>query len=184
MSNHTDEVISAFVDNETSGFEARLSIKEMLQSDEQRTRWERYHVIRDALRGNLPATMDTDFTTEVMARIEAEPTATAQGSARRSHQLLRPVGGLALAAVVAVVSVLALRSMRGTESAPSAQTIAQTEARDEAARVSEPEVPIPISPLNTPAARARMNSYLVNHAEYATAGGVMPYARVFGYHTH
>jgi sigma-E factor negative regulatory protein RseA len=182
MSNHTGEVISAFVDNETSGFEARLSIKEMLQSDEQRTRWERYHVIRDALRGNLPATMDTDFTAEVMARIEAEPTATGRGSARRSHQLLRPVGGLALAAVVAVVSVLALRSMRGPELAPSAQTIAQTEARAEAARVSEPEVPI--SPLNTPAMRAQMNSYLVNHAEYATAGGVMPYARVVGYDTH
>ncbi len=35
-----------------------------------------------------------------------------------------------------------------------------------------------------PAVRAQMNSYLVNHAEYATPGGVMPYARVVGYHSH
>jgi sigma-E factor negative regulatory protein RseA len=182
MSNHADEVISAFVDDETSGFEARLSVKEMLQSDEHRARWERYHVIRDALRGNLPATIDTDFANKVMVRIEAEPTATARGGAGLRHHLLRPVGGLALAAVVAVVSVLALRSMRGPELIPSPQAIAQTEARGEAGRVSEAQKPI--SPLNTPAVRAQMNSYLVNHAKYSTRGGVMPYARVVGYYTH
>ena len=61
MSKRHEEILSAFVDEETSAFETRASVNELVTDGSQRSRWERYHLISDTLRGNIPPILDPEF---------------------------------------------------------------------------------------------------------------------------
>jgi sigma-E factor negative regulatory protein RseA len=81
----------------------------------------------------------------------------------------KPVTGFALAASVAAMGVLALRVIDTGESAKS----------DDLHRVAQKDQSkVGQSPLDS-----RLNTYLVNHNEYASMNGVqgvMPYVRIVG----
>ncbi|ATZ12292.1 anti-sigma-E factor RseA [Erwinia amylovora] len=64
------EQLSALMDGETVDNEliSALSDDIVLQKD-----WESYHLIRDTLRGDLPARLDVDIAAGVAAAIESEP---------------------------------------------------------------------------------------------------------------
>lgn len=211
MNQNQDELISAFVDNETTEFEARRSVKALTGNTILRRRWERYHLMRDALRRNLAGTYDDGFADRVMARLENEMLPL--GPRLANDRWRTPAVAVGMAAALAVVGLMVVRSMDdqqpGLEMAggggvalPVVATAgggpdtrsAVFSRSDGPGRAADAQFGRPL--LATPAGRpdagslafprgdrssAQMDSFLVNHAQYAVPVGVMPYARVIGY---
>lgn len=188
MADKGEELISAYMDEETSAFESRLCIHEMVSDQSSRARWERYHVIRDALQGNLPTLMNSQFGSDVMEKIMCEDALNARiklADLRFSARYLKPLGGLALAASVATLSFFGVRFIN-SDTKVSSPVVAQSNYEGVAihrhTQVSKVSNPISRQawPLTTKD-EARLNSYLVNHAEYAAKTGITPYVRIVGY---
>jgi sigma-E factor negative regulatory protein RseA len=82
--------------------------------------WERYHLIGDALKRNLPPVIDNQLASRVMAELESEPTVLAPS--RTKLFLGKQMAGLAVAASVATVAVLGVQFMYKEDvTAPSPQ---------------------------------------------------------------
>ncbi len=188
MADNSEELISAYMDEETSAFESRLCIHEMVSDQSSRARWERYHIIRDALQGNLPTLMHSQFSSDVMEKVLHEDSLNARiklADLRFSSRYLKPLGGFALAASVATLSFLGVRFINSETKATSPVVAQRSDDRTPVrhhTQVSKRTNPIPRQawPLTTKD-EARLNSYLVNHAEYASRTGIMPYVRIVGY---
>jgi sigma-E factor negative regulatory protein RseA len=178
MADKTAEQLSVLVDGECEAWELEFALRRLAGDPELKARWQFYHLISDALRNNLPETVDTHFAERIKAVIAAEvPLHTPTKSAGPSWY--KPAAGLAVAASVGLMAV-ALWTLRpgGLNETASPGPVAAT-----------PPVPYPRSPMMAEADRAlesRLNSYLVNHNEYASmnsVNGVLPYVRMVGYDT-
>ena len=64
-----NETISALMDGELDELEMERAIRELHNSPEQRHAWQRYHLIGDALRNNIPAHLDGSFASRVSQAI-------------------------------------------------------------------------------------------------------------------
>lgn len=187
MNQNEDEVISAFIDGETVEFESRRAMRALLRCERSRGRWERYHAIGEALRGNLATPGDGGFAHAVMSRVEQE--SLPQGMAERARTQARPAVRVGMAAAVAIIGLLVTRTVLSPD-----ETAVESEvvAFDTSNRLSSAEVKVEPSPLQTegnPFAtmpvltpdRTVMDSFVVNHAEYASPMGVVPYGRAVGF---
>ena len=205
MSEQQDKLSSLM--DEFSGDEQRRRMLDEIEGDVNlQYRLRRYQMIGQVMRHELPRQIDTDFSVNVMAKIDAigpgpgkADTAGAEAKTRRSiwtWPVMKPVAGLAVAFSVAVVSVTLWQSMnasidpgQGSEQLVSAdqkkiQLLARRPVQTSAVPVS--------STLNggmrwkinnnTPALQQKLNAYLVNHTEYSNSiQGLIPQARVAGY---
>jgi negative regulator of sigma E activity len=186
------ELLSVFVDEETSKLEARRACRVLLSDERELARWSRYYLIRDVVRGNLPAAIDPDFVTKVMTRIEGEPIhrAVERAGAWRDN-LLRPTMGFGLAASIAALAALGLQSLTAPTPAiapPAAQVATkQLATKPSASRQAVRRVDAESSAVSRPTddflarhpqVASRLDSYLVNHSEYASSHDAMAYARV------
>lgn len=176
MTHSIDESLSALVDGETSVFETRRLHNSLCDGGKELASWEHYHLIRESMRGNL-SEFRKDFAARVMAQLDEAPAVPAQ---TRSFKLVKPAIGLALAASVAVVTVLGVQSLTGPSVMPLAPaSVAQV---DSAVQDVQQVTADALEQLSFGASAApRLNSYLVNHAEYASRRSMMPYARIVGY---
>lgn len=104
--NRCDERLSALVDEETRPGETRRMIDALLEDDELRERWGRYHLIREVLRQEKPMLADDDFVSRVMQGVGEEslqpPPASRWG---------KPLWSLALAASVVGLMALGLQTI-------------------------------------------------------------------------
>lgn len=201
------EDISAFMDGEAgSRHDAVLTA---IRSDaELRDAWRRYHLVGDAMRGQLPPRFPaSDLSARISTALENEP-AIVSPQRRQPRglpkRLLKPAAGVAIAASVALVAIVGLRGLdqTTTNAVTTTDTVAENDApavnpgpdRLEApVRSLQPAGPSPlartVSTGSEPAQedpqqsseRYRFNSYLINHNEYRANSGVrgsMPYARI------
>jgi sigma-E factor negative regulatory protein RseA len=180
-----EELLSAFVDEEISELEVRRLCKELLGDERELARWGRYHLIRETLRGNLPAAIDVSFAANVMAKIGEGPLHVDSGRRDWRNGLLKPAAGFGLVASIAVVGVLGFQFLTGPPS--TMDKVAQVASTPSLPEKAVPQVSVAASSVDkspedslalNPKAAARLNSYLVNHSEYAPSRGMMPYARV------
>jgi sigma-E factor negative regulatory protein RseA len=176
MADKTAEQLSVLVDGECEVWELEFALRRLGSDPELKARWQSYHLISDALRNNLPDTVTPHFAERMRAAIAAEtPLHTTAKPAVSSWY--KPVAGLAVAASVGLLAV-ALWSLRpgGLNETASPGPVAGTTP-----------VPYPRSPVMAEVDRAlesRLNSYLVNHNEYASmnsVNGVLPYVHLVGY---
>jgi sigma-E factor negative regulatory protein RseA len=178
-----EELLSTCVDEEASELEVWRSCKEMLGNERELARWERYHLIRDVLRGNLTTRIDLDFAAKVMAIVAAEPPPIETVQRAWGEQLFKPVAGFGLAASIAVAAVFGFQALTDSPSDTSrvmpAGSIAPSAPAKEIriAKTSVDPAPAP-SMIHNPDVAAKLNSYLVGHSELAPSRGMMPYARV------
>ena len=111
------ERLSALVDDETEAFETRRLVDELLQSEEDRKQWERYHLIGDSLRGGMRMTAPPDLLEGVREQLaEEEPLQVAReepAAAVARSRWFRPVAGTGVAAAVAVVTLVGMQMMGG-----------------------------------------------------------------------
>jgi sigma-E factor negative regulatory protein RseA len=160
--------------------------------------WERYHLVRDIIRGDYAMPLDRGFADSVSRAIAAEPVVLApdRSASKKSlpksppkspmHPWLKLAAGFAIAASVAVVSFMGLKSLEQPDSPPASSVAVNSGVIPTGAEETLPVV----NRLGTrwhldrADVEQRLNLYLLNHTEQASMGeiqGMLPYSRLVGY---
>ena len=202
MSDTNRELISAMMDGELNEFEQRRALKALLRNEPLANDWARFHVIGDVMRKDLSNVDAAGLLQRVNDALSDEPELPARAGTRR-FGLLKPLGGLALAASVATIAILGVRTLNhDTQRAPN---LIASQGRPAVVAETSSAVSSPAQPRRTargewdrhamdtdraalqwhelqPSVAARLNTYLVNHNQYVGSGvpGVLPYARLVG----
>ena len=175
MTHSLQEQLSALVDEELPAAEHALLLQRLGRDVGLRHCLGRYQLMRDVLNNRVAMPLDGAFVDRVMAAVEAEPAHQVRAVAWRWS---RPLAGVAVAASVALVAVLALQQQNPGSGTPAPQVavgVPATAPTVVAGEVWERQA----SPVG-----GRLNSYLVQHNEYAASSGVqgvLPYVRIVGY---
>jgi negative regulator of sigma E activity len=163
-------------------------------------------MIGQVMRHEIPRQIDTDFSTNVMAKIDAIGSGPGNAVAARPEantsrsiwtwSVMRPVAGLAVALSVAVVSVTLWQSVNvGIDTGQGSEQLVSADQKKiellARRQVQTSAVPVTSSlsggmrwKINNdaPALQQKLNAYLVNHTEYSNSiQGLIPQARVAGY---
>jgi len=186
MNEQKREQLSALVDDELTQ-ETSSVIESLLENNDAKETWARYHLISDSLRGHLPAHIG-DISSNVSQAIASEPTVLAlakKSASRKSSYLLKPVMGFAIAAAVAAVAIFNVQQasqisetglIPETGQSVIAQSSITTGQPSFAASIVTPQL------VNQKTGQAqiyqavnvdyRLNRYLVNYNEYRANTGV------------
>lgn len=95
------------MDDELDAADARRLLARMADDEGLRASWQRYHLIRQGLRGESALLADDGFAQRFSRRMESEPVFLRPRHKRR--EWLKPVGGLALAAAISALAVLGMK---------------------------------------------------------------------------
>ncbi|MGH1537382.1 MAG: sigma-E factor negative regulatory protein [Gammaproteobacteria bacterium] len=178
------ELLSRILDEDISEFETQRILKEMKSDDELRTKLQRYSLIGHAIRNELPENINQSFVDDVMGNLADEKMSTPEFNqateSKKESGRLKAAIGLAIAASVAVVSFVSFQNYVQTndEVVPAAIVADRVVEESDIQRVSNEDLQNFIS---NPEAAASFNSYIMNHAEYASPRVSMPHVRIVGY---
>ena len=189
MKETDQELLSRILDEDVSEFETQRILKEMQSDDELRIKLHRYNLIGHAMRSELPNQIDQNFVQNVMSKLTDEDMAEPE-----LNEVIKPIKdvlekdssrfktaiGLAIAASVAVVSFVSFQNYVQTknEITPAAVVADRVVEESDIQRVSSEDLQNFIS---NPEAAASFNSYIMNHAEYASPRVSVPHVRIVGY---
>ena len=133
------EQISSLVDGELNDADCHEMLESMLADKESSRCWERYHLISDTHKRNLPDIIDNQLASRVMAELENEPTVLAP---TRTHSpISKQMAGLAIAASVATVAVLGVQFMYQEDGMAPSPQVAHLEQRQGAA-IQSAKIPV------------------------------------------
>lgn len=188
------EKISMLMDDELLDHEAVNLIQGIEHDEWLKQCWERYHLISDALKNNLPNVIKHDLAKKLSRALESEQTfRLTHLKPQRSSRYLRPAVGLALAASVAVAAFLIVPLNNTPEVSPEISQVAvpRQEAaltpavRDQMVATHQGDqsaVPPQVRELKV---EPVLYDYLVDHNEYTDTTSVqsmmLPYVRIVGY---
>ncbi len=112
---HKHENLSAFIDGESQDDNF---VSNILNDDEMGAKWQRYHIIRQSMRKEMPISADFDISASIAAALESEPAILAPKRTWRDLPvisnvvpLVRSGGQLAIAASVAVAVVVGVQQL-------------------------------------------------------------------------
>ncbi len=182
MTDKIDEQMSSLMDDELAPSEQPLLLRRLCGDDALKQRWERFHLIRDALHHELPIGVDRGLADRISLALESEPGLHSRSTPLLSR-ILRPVAGLAIAASVATLAILGVRELDGARGVGAGQEVA-TVARNAATPSSYVRVGGIRWNMQKPEIEARLNGFLVNHNEYSSETnlqGMLHYVRIAGY---
>ncbi|MGF1643015.1 MAG: sigma-E factor negative regulatory protein [Thiotrichales bacterium] len=204
---HTEsERLSAAIDGELTSFETRQALRDALRDQKLAAKWARYHLIGDAMRGEVPRSYDHDLAKRISRRIALEGDAPRPAAVSAESSWARTLGGLAIAASVAAISLVSLKLLTSHDNGMPDYGIARIETPGAALSVPQPGLPegvvaigeVAVQPVSTDGAGRsatesealgamptlrdpRLNSYLATHAEFAARSGLMARTRVVGF---
>lgn len=171
------EKISELLDDELNDLEHYRLMQTLEDNRELRGVWERYHLMRAALRKELDIMVSPSMADRVGKSIRADQPDMPLPAGRpfRFPRYSRTAAGLAIAASVAAVAIFSLQplSPAGVPESPIALQKSLTPVAD-----SE------TSKLVKPPRQGTLNTYLVEHSEFtpnAGMNGMMSYVRIVGY---
>lgn len=168
MANSVDEQISALMDGELSERDLPWVLERLRKDADLAGRWQRYHMIRDALHDTLPANLQVDLSARIHNALRNEPALLVPRRSKRDFRpLLRQATGMAIAASVAAVAILTFQSVYDESPA----TLAANEKP--AVELVAQQAPMRTDP--------RLDAYLVNHNEHSVSTGMhgmLPYVRI------
>jgi sigma-E factor negative regulatory protein RseA len=181
MSDKQLELLSAWLDGGMPEEEMRKWTELSCNDRELQDAWRRYHLIGDALRGNLPNQVDTAFTKRLSLALENEPPILAPRPRRAG--ISKPLIGIAAAATVAAVAVTVV--LQSKPVAPVSERAVPAVADTDSVNWE----PLPIATIQWRGERSpsssRLSSYLLNHnqSKFIAPGveGVPRYARLVGH---
>lgn len=119
------EKLSALVDGEAADTD---SVKAILADSKAQKKWQRYHLMKDGLRNELPAEMNFDIAANVAKALEQEPAIVAPVADKKAAQkpflenvvsLFRQGGQFAVAASVAVAVILGYQQLNQPQDDPT-----------------------------------------------------------------
>lgn len=195
MTDQFNEKISSLVDGELRETEHQQTVTSMLADEEKCCCWERYHLISNAMKRNLPHAIDCQFASRVKAEIENEPTVLAP-SPHKTSSFGKRMAGLAVAASVATVAVLGVQFMYQEDGTVSTQQMAkvpdsdvktakapldQHYNRQDIQTVTQSYQQSPV--FNQPSRQIlpQIHKYLLDHSRHSSSGiskGLTPYNTV------
>lgn len=189
MKETSQELLSRVLDEDVSEFETQRILKEMQSNDELRSTLHRYNVIGHAMRDELPKQINSNFVHNVMSKLTNEemsaPEFNEDNELENDNHVkdsgrFKTAIGLAIAASVAVVSFVSFQNYVQTnnETTPAAIVADRIVEESDIQRVSSEDLQNFIS---NPKAAASFNSYIMNHAEYASPRVSVPHVRIVGY---
>ncbi|MDE0250730.1 MAG: sigma-E factor negative regulatory protein [Gammaproteobacteria bacterium] len=172
------ELISRILDENISELETRRILKVIKQNPEAYTMFQRYSLIGHAMRGELPARLNQDFNKDVMNRLISKHDAKENVDVSRHRNKVRlsvALGVIAMFTALFFITAqnLVQHDLNGVT--PSLDTLAEQESDE-----------IRQDFILNPKAAEDFNSYIVNHAEYASPRVSIPHVRIVsdnrGYH--
>ena len=187
MNDDLKQKLSSLMDGETDNH-AEHTISELITSESLRKTWRRYHLISDALNGNLPALLDWDLAGKIASEIAKEPIPIA-GYRVVTRRFLRPAAGLAIAASVAAIAILGIQQNSDRTQERTPIQLADTQLPQINANISSYTFPASSNAVSSQIENTgdvepnlRLNSYLVNYNEIRTSQtgvqGIIPYVRI------
>ena len=122
------EKLSSLFDDELNPQHSEQFIGSLCKDDEMKACLERYQMISDSMRNQLPAGIKQDFAHSVMTAIESEPTVLAPVTRPSiipdfSSIVTKKVAGFAIAASVATIAVIGVQSQNSDEPQQMATTM-------------------------------------------------------------
>jgi len=182
MSDTINEQVSAFVDGELPDAERELLQRRLASDDELQGTWQRYHLIRDAMREDLPEFVNRKADTAYIPNVPDEDLSLNRVPASAMQRFARPAAGFAIAASVAMLAVIGVLYNSDSLSPPSSAQIADSQP----AKLPDNFIIVPRSGWKSakPAVVSHLNGYLVDHSSYAGFGAsqsIIPYSRIAGY---
>ncbi len=189
MKEISQELLSRVLDEDISEFETQRILKEMKSNDALRSTLYRYNVIGYAIRDELPKQINSNFVHNVMSKLTDEEMSVPEFNGdseieKENHAKdagrFKTAIGLAIAASVAVVSFVSFQNYVQTNNETTTTAIVADRVVEESdiQRVSSEDLQNFIS---NPEAAASFNSYIMNHAEYASPRVSVPHVRIVGY---
>ncbi|MDT8371955.1 MAG: sigma-E factor negative regulatory protein [Gammaproteobacteria bacterium] len=183
MTVNYNEQLSALVDGELQGEQLEYVLA-LLKTDVQaQKQFQRYQHTSDVLHGFATKPHPIDLSESLALALKDEPMHAMRSQPKAKvlpfpSQLWKQISGLAIAASVGALAVVGVMTQPDNQLiSTSVQTVANATSNDLQPQrassnrwtVGEPEV------------EERLNTYLVDHNEYAGASGVFSYARVVSY---
>ncbi|MCC7412820.1 MAG: hypothetical protein IT495_14495 [Gammaproteobacteria bacterium] len=183
MNEQNAERLSAFLDGDPEATNRPEVLALLLQDDDTRQTWSRYHLIGDALRQMLPDRVDPGLARRISGCLVHEPTVLARR--RRLPPIGRPLAGLAIAASVAAMGIFVMdRGQGGAGQTPGQPQVAGFAPVTAPAALDAPVAAVRWAPADQ-AASSRLNTYLLNYSEQRAAtvlpGMVPAYVRLVGH---
>lgn len=182
MTVNQNELLSALVDGELQGKELDDALQLVNISEQARQQLQQYQYASDVLHGRR--VQNVDLVSRISESLKDEAEFSTVAGIKETAKILtfpkqfwKQAASLAVAASVGALAVVGVMNQPENQLVPNVQTahveiettpmvVAKTSARW---TVGEQEV------------EERLNSYLVDHNEYAGASGVFSYARVVSY---
>jgi negative regulator of sigma E activity len=190
MSDKTDK-LSALMDGELHSQRDQDKCFEQLSKDkEMQDVWQRYHLARDAMKGQLSEFTALDISAAVSESLKDEPVILTPIWRRLSPRyMVKQAAGLAVAAAVGTIAVLSVQQTQLVS--PDNSIVAENNDTATSYQVASQLQPDRIRQVSfttrqklDAAVESKLSGYLVNHNEFSTSirvSGVMPYTRIVSF---
>lgn len=190
MNDKTDK-LSDLMDDELRDQHAQdKCFDELVKDKDMQEVWYRYHLARDAMKGQLSEFPGLDISAAVSKSLEAEPVILTPIWRRLSPRyVMKQAAGLAVAAAVGTIAILSVQQTQLVSS--DNNTIAQTTNAATTLQVASQIKPGQIRQVSFTtrqkldvAVESKLSGYLVNHNEFSNSirvSGVMPYTRIVSF---
>ncbi len=202
------EKLSVILDEYTDDESGKAVLDEVIGDVNLQNQLNRYQMIGDVMRHELPDHIHSSLCHQVMAEVSkidsvdklAAITTSSSAPSKRpgfftSWATLRPFAGMAVAASVALVSVSIWQTSTIPEQGKSIDSVASVQQQKIEKLASQPVLGSTVAVASgldrgtrwtvtndAPALQQKLNSYLVNHTEYSIPmQGLIPQVRVVGY---
>ena len=166
------ESTSALLDGELEGHEVQRELARLKDDAALRERWDYFHLIGEALRGERPLPLSPDFNGTFAAHLAQEPTVLAP---RRSNPKARRVTTYALSAAASLSAVALVAWVALAPTAPFGP-----QAGVAGVKALTPVSVEATSQLASVPSEGRMNEYLLAHQGFSPSTaiqGLAPYIR-------
>lgn len=189
MTDKQMENLSALMDGELDELSIARLLGQMKDSPELTTKWARYHLLGDAMRGDMQGFANIDLSASISAALADEvPLSAAAPLKQAARQWWKPAAGLSVAASVAMAVIIGAYQLRSSDA--GFEQVADAAS----AEVAKPPVyykgPTMVasteSEADLKAGQDKLNEYLRQHAQDAALGqgrSMMPFARVVNFET-
>ena len=184
MKKNNNEHLSALIDGENC--DDKDVLEKLIIDDSMKSTWQRYHLIGDCLRGNLPEKIHNNYLKDLNKLLHNEPTLL---SPKKNKLFGRePLIGFAIAASVATLAVLNIQYRNNMPSQTTTESVVMDEKIIDSQfdTFSFPEAPISTAAVQEDAefdllSKQRLNNYLINHSRSGynnKMNTILPYARI------
>ena len=187
MMNNKIDKISALMDGELHDIEE--SITKLANDKEMQDVWQRYHLVRDVMKGQASDFPRLDISSAVSESLKNEPVILSPIWRRLSPRfVMKQVAGLAVAAAVGTIAVLSVQQTQLVSSDNSVIASVTPNSSYQAPSQIQPgqirQVSFTTRQKLDEAVESKLSGYLVNHNEFSTSvrvSGVMPYSRIVSF---